>query len=96
MAFSFKISVLATCNSQDVGLANAPCRMVGGCLATVQHQEIYYMKASKFYAVLLQKSNLLLWLIFITVLSLGLGTLMFGGEFAMQLNPFKIEVKQQK
>ena len=54
------------------------------------------MTSSKFYAVLLQKSNLLLWLIFITILSLGLGTLIFGGEFAMQFDPFKIEVKQQK
>ena len=51
---------------------------------------------SKFYAVLSQKANLVLWLIFITVFSLGLGTLILGGEFAMQLEPFKIEVKQQK
>lgn len=54
------------------------------------------MSYSKFYAVLSQKANLVLWLIFITVFSLGLGTLILGGEFAMQLEPFKIEVKQQK
>jgi hypothetical protein len=54
------------------------------------------MTYSKFYAVLSQKANLVLWLIFITVFSLGLGTLILGGEFAMQLESFKIEVKQQK
>ena len=41
LAVAFCFLVLTSCNSQDVGLANAPCRMVGGCLATVRHQEIY-------------------------------------------------------
>lgn len=86
MAFLCIISGLTISSSQDVGLANAPRRMVGGCFATVQHQETIHMTVNKVYAVLAKKSTLIIVVLSTVITVLGLAALVIGGSVEFNIS----------
>ncbi len=91
--FLCRISALTICCSQDVGLANKPCRMVGGCLTTIQHQETIHMSVNKVYAVLAKKATLVIILLSVITTVLGLAALYKDGNFELKLDITSFNVK---
>ncbi len=91
--FLCRMSVLTISCSQDVGLANAPCRMVGGCLTTIQHQETIHMNVNKVYAVLAKKSISIIVALSTIILILGFTALILGGSVELNANTTTINIR---